>query len=66
MAELNSSPLVYTVVETAALLGISRTHAYELVSRGELAHVRLGKRIVIPRSALERMLDVAATPSVSS
>ena len=66
MTELNSSPLVYTVVETAALLGISRTHAYELVSRGELAHVRLGKRIVIPRSALERMLDVVATPLVSS
>jgi excisionase family DNA binding protein len=53
-------PLVYTVTQTAALLGISRTHAYELVSRGELGHLRLGRRIVIPRRALERLLDVGA------
>lgn len=50
--------LVYTVDETAALLGISRTLAYELVARGELAHVRLGRRIVVPRVALERLLDL--------
>jgi excisionase family DNA binding protein len=59
-------PLVYTVTQTASLLGISRTHAYELVSRGELGHVRLGRRIVIPRRALERLLDVgAARPTAS-
>lgn len=53
-------PLVYTVTQTATLLGISRTHAYELVARGELAHLRLGRRIVVPRHALERLLDVVA------
>jgi excisionase family DNA binding protein len=52
-------PLVYTVGEAAVVLGISRTHAYELVGRGELAHVRLGRRIVVPRAALQRMLDVS-------
>jgi DNA binding domain, excisionase family len=59
-------PLVYTVTQTASLLGISRTHAYELVSRGELGHVRLGRRIVIPRRALERLLDVVAERSAES
>jgi excisionase family DNA binding protein len=52
-------PLVYTVTHTATLLGISRTHAYELVARGDLAHVRLGRRIVVPRQSLERLLDAA-------
>lgn len=48
MPESIERPLVYTVMQTATLLGISRTHAYELVARGDLAHVRLGRRIVVP------------------
>ena len=58
-------PLVYTVTQTALLLGISRTHACSS-SRGELAHVRLGRRIVVPRQALERLLDVVAERSAGS
>ena len=64
MNDLNLSPLVYTVGEVAGLLGISRTLAYELVARGAIAHVRLGRRIVIPRHALEQLLTVTAIPSV--
>jgi excisionase family DNA binding protein len=59
MTESLEFPLVYTVMQAATLLGISRTHAYELVARGDLAHVRLGRRIVIPRQFLQRLLDAA-------
>src|SRR6516165_3673616 len=45
--------LVYTVPEAAKLLRISPAHAYALVSRGELPSLRLGRRILIPRCALE-------------
>jgi excisionase family DNA binding protein len=48
--------LVFSVPEAARLLGISRTHAYGLVARGELVHVRLGRRIVVPRHALDALL----------
>jgi excisionase family DNA binding protein len=48
--------LVLTVTEVAAALGISRAHAYELIARGELASVRLGRRIVVPRQELERIV----------
>ena len=48
--------MVVTVPEAARLLGISRTHAYELVARGDLTHLRLGRRIVIPKHAIETML----------
>jgi excisionase family DNA binding protein len=58
--------LVVTVSEAAHLLGISRTHAYELVARGELPHVRLGRRIVIPRHALSALLGVAAERPAAS
>jgi excisionase family DNA binding protein len=58
--------MVVTVSDAARLLGISRTHAYELVTRGELAHVRLGRRIVIPKHALERLLGLPRAQSPTS
>ncbi len=58
--------LVLTVPEAARLLGISRTHAYGLVSRGELVHVRLGRRIVVPRHAVEALLGVPTGGSTAS
>ena len=48
--------LVYTVVEAAELLGIGRSTAYELVARGELATVRLGRRVVVTRPTLTELL----------
>jgi excisionase family DNA binding protein len=51
--------LVLSVTEAAGLLGISRGLAYELVARGELPSLRLGRRIVVPRRALEDLLEAA-------
>lgn len=45
-----------TVEEAAAVLGISRTSAYECVRRGELRAVRLGRRLVIPRLVVDQLL----------
>jgi len=50
--------LVYSVAEAAAVLGISRAHGYDLVARGELPHLRLGRRVVIPKRVIEELLDV--------
>jgi excisionase family DNA binding protein len=55
----SDSRLVLSVTEAAAALGISRAHAYELVARGELPSLRLGRRIVVPRRGLERLLDTS-------
>ena len=48
-----------TVPEAAKKLGISRNFAYELVKRGELPSIRFGKRILIPKIALENKLAEA-------
>jgi excisionase family DNA binding protein len=47
-----------TVEEAAARLGISRTLAYELAREGKLPVpvIRLGRRVVVSRLALERVL----------
>ncbi len=46
----------YTVAETARLLGIGRNAAYDAVRFGRLPTLRFGKRLVVPRAALDRML----------
>jgi excisionase family DNA binding protein len=48
---------VLTVSEAARLLRLSRAFVYELIARGELPSVRFGRRIMIPRAAIERILD---------
>lgn len=48
--------LTFTVEEVASILGISRNSAYEAVRRGEIPTIRLGRRILIPRSRLEDLL----------
>ena len=51
------APLTLSVTEAASLLGISRALAYELVARGELPSLRLGRRVVVPRRALEELVE---------
>ena len=47
---------VWTVTEVAVLLGISRAHAYDLVAQGAIPHLRLGRRIVVPKIAVDELL----------
>jgi excisionase family DNA binding protein len=47
---------LYTVVEAAQLVGVGRSTMYEIVSRGEVASVRLGRKVFITRSTLEALL----------
>jgi len=46
-----------TVEEAAKLLSIGRNQAYEGVARGEIPHVRIGKRILVLREPLDRILS---------
>lgn len=46
----------YTVDEVAALLGVSRATAYAAVKRGDIPSIRLGRKIVVPRAQLEKLL----------
>jgi excisionase family DNA binding protein len=48
--------LVYTVEEAATLLGISRSFAYEAVQKGDIPSMRIGRRILVPKGAMERFL----------
>lgn len=57
----NSERLTYNVVEASKILGLSRNSTYLACLTGQIPHLKIGKRILIPRIALERMLNEAAT-----
>jgi excisionase family DNA binding protein len=48
------------------VLGISRALAYELVARGELPSIRLGRRVVVPRARLAAMVAGVEPSGTSS
>lgn len=50
-------PLTYTVAEAAQALGIGRATAYELARRGQLPVIKIGRRRVVPRKALEHLVE---------
>lgn len=56
---IGNNRAVYTVMEAAALLGLGRNSTYERINRGEIPSIRLGKRLLVPKAALERMLGDA-------
>lgn len=49
--------LTYTVDEASALLGISRNSGYQRAADGQLPTIRLGRRLLVPKSALDRLLQ---------
>jgi excisionase family DNA binding protein len=53
---MSKGRLALSVEEAGELLGISRGLAYELVRKGELPSLRLGRRLIVPLAALESML----------
>jgi excisionase family DNA binding protein len=46
--------LLLTVEEAASLLRLDRTSTYELVMRGEIQSVRIGRRRLVVRDGLKR------------
>ena len=49
--------LTVSVEEADKLLGIGRVSAYGAIRRGELPFLKIGRRILVPRSALFRKIE---------
>ncbi len=48
--------VLLTVQEARKLLRVSRNSCYELIRQGRIPHIRLGRRILIPRHGLEQWI----------
>ena len=53
----NPDWLTMSVEEAGKLLGIGRSSAYGAIRRGELPFLKIGRRILVPRSALFRKIE---------
>lgn len=54
--------LVYTIAEAGEKLSLSRPSMYLAIQRKSIPFIRVGRRILIPRSALEKFLSNAGQP----
>ncbi len=57
-SEPTAHRLTVSVAEAAAILGIGKSAAYEAVHSGDIPSIRVGRRWLVPRAALDQMLAV--------
>ncbi len=54
--------LTVTVREAAKMIGVSHVSLFNAINRGEFTQViRIGRRILIPRAALDKLLTNAGS-----
>ena len=54
---MDEKRLTVSVDECAVLLGISRGLCFQMVHEGKIPHLRFNKRILIPKWAIQRLLQ---------
>lgn len=54
---------VYSTAEARFKLGIGRTNFYSLIKDGKIGHIRLGRKILIPASALQKFIEEQTIPA---
>ncbi|OAI43520.1 hypothetical protein AYO38_02640 [bacterium SCGC AG-212-C10] len=53
----NTDPILLNVVDAATTLSISRSRLYELLARGDIPTIHIGRLRRIPRRALEDYVE---------
>lgn len=49
--------LTVSIPEAARMLGVSKNLAYAAAARGEIPTIKVGHRVLVPRAALDRLLN---------
>ena len=57
----DSLPLALSVADVAGVLGVSKGLVYEMVARGELPSIRVGRQIRIPKSSLLKYMEASGS-----
>lgn len=61
--ELRHLPEFLTAEEFFKLMRIGRNTGYEALRRGDFPSIRVGRRLLIPRAAIERLVQEAVEGS---
>ena len=66
MADRNGHErLLLRPVEAAEVIGVSRSKAYELISRGEIPSIKVGGCVRVPVAALRAWIDAHVREAVT-
>ena len=49
--------LTHSIPEAAKILGIGRNLCYDRVKTGEIPVLKIGRRLLVPKKALEKLLE---------
>jgi len=60
----SSTELVVTMTALPELLGVGRTTAFSLVRSGQLKSFKIGRRRLVPRTAIEEFIKAQCEESV--
>lgn len=53
----NTTPILVSIARAAELLSLSRSTIYELIWRGELSPIHIGRSVRLPTQQLEAFVD---------
>ena len=63
----NTESLAWNVwPDTGKRLNLSKTTTWKMILTGQIPSIRIGKRFVVPKAALEKMLAGGWTPKEAS
>ncbi len=54
---MDETRLTLTIAEAAQHLGVGRNQAYEAARTGQIPTIKIGKRLLVPKVAFQRMLE---------
>jgi excisionase family DNA binding protein len=66
LISMTKQPLTMTIDAAAQKLGVCRNTAYSAAKAGEIPVVKIGRRMLVPIAAFERMLGQADQPKPAS
>lgn len=60
---IKEAELVFSVAEAGRRLGLSRPSSYAAAKRGDIPTIKIGRRLLVPKSALAKLLANAGIKS---
>jgi excisionase family DNA binding protein len=65
-APVEEKPAVLTVREAGTFLRMGRDAAYAACRRGDIPTIRIGRRVLVPRAGLEKLLTEGSQPQATA
>ncbi|CCG40877.1 helix-turn-helix domain-containing protein [Magnetospirillum molischianum] len=62
---MTTTPLLASVKDTRALLGLSHQTVYDLINAGEVESVRIGGRRLIVRASIDALIERSKTKTAA-